>query len=88
MSKLSKILEQELRKHGLSRQGLARSAGLSDSIVTKIMNDNLKVSVDACARIAIALSLDPFYLLQARVDDEMKELQTKLSEGYEDVRKI
>jgi hypothetical protein len=46
------------------------------------------VSVDACARIAIALSLDPFYLLQARVDDEMKELQTKLSEGYEDVRKI
>jgi len=88
MSKLSKILEQELAKHKLSRQGLARSAGLSDSIVTKIMNDNLKVSVDACARIAIALSLDPFYLLQARVDDEMKELQAKLSEGYEDVRKI
>lgn len=88
MSKLSKILEQELAKHRLSRQGLARSAGLSDSIVTKIMNDNLKVSVDACARIAIALSIDPFYLLQARVDDEMKELGAKLSEGYEDVRKV
>ena len=52
------------------------------------MNDNLKASVDACARIAIALSLDPFYLLQARVDDEMKELREKLSEGYVDARRV
>lgn len=88
MSKVIKILEQELTNNRLSRQGLARAAGLSDSTVTKIMNDNLKASVDACARIAIALSLDAFYLLQARVDDEMKELQMRLNEGYEDVRKV
>ena len=65
MSKVIKILEEELTNNRLSRQGLARASGLSDSTVTKIMNDNLKASVDACARIAIALSLDPFYLLQA-----------------------
>lgn len=88
MSKVSKILEQEIEKHRLSRQGLARAAGLSDGIVTKIMNDNLKISVDVCARIAIALSIDPFYLLQARIDDEMKELAMRLNEGHEDVRKV
>jgi len=88
MSKVIKILEEELTNNRLSRQGLARASGLSDSTVTKIMNDNLKASVDACARIAIALSLDPFYLLQARVDDEMKELREKLSEGYVDARRV
>lgn len=88
MSKLSKILEQELSKRNLSRYALAKNTNLSESILSKIINDNLKISVDSCARIAIALSLDPFYLLQARVDDEMKELGNKLSEGYEDVRKV
>lgn len=88
MSKLSKILEQELLKRNVSRYVLAKNTNLSESILSKIINDNLKISVDSCARIAIALSLDPFYLLQARVDDEMKELGMKLSEGYEDVRKV
>lgn len=88
MSKLSKILEQELLKRNLSRYALAKNTNLSESNLSKIINDNLKISVDSCARIAIALSLDPFYLLQARVDDEMKELAMKLNEGYEDVRKV
>lgn len=62
--------------------------GVSDSIVTKIMNDNLKVSVDVCARVALALSIDPAVLLRVRFDDERKELEYKLKEGYNDVRKV
>ena len=88
MSKVIKILEQELTDNSLSRQGLARAAGLSDSTVTKIMNDNLKISVDTCARIAIALSLDPLELLKARVDDEIDELSAKINYAYNDARRV
>ena len=88
MSKVIKILEEELTNNRLSRQGLARASGLSDSTVTKIMNDNLKISVDTCARIAIALSLDPLELLKARVDDEIDELSAKINYAYNDARRV
>ena len=88
MSKVIKILEQELTDNSLSRQGLARASVLSDSTVTKIMNDNLKISVDTCARIAIALSLDPLELLKARVDDEIDELSAKINYAYNDARRV
>ncbi len=88
MSRVSQLLSKELAKHNLSRQALSRAAGVSDSIITKIMNDNLKMSVDICIRVALALSISVDDLFDARIDDEKDELEFKSKQSYDDVRKL
>ena len=88
MSRVSQLLNKELKKHNLSRQALSRAAGVSDSIVTKVMNDNVKLSVDNCIRIALALSISVDELFDARIDDERDELEFKSKQTYEDVSKL
>jgi transcriptional regulator with XRE-family HTH domain len=88
MSRVSQLLSKELKKYNLSRQALSRAAGVSDSIVTKVMNDNVKLSVDNCIRIALALSISIEGLFDARVADERDDLEFKSKQTYDDVTRL
>lgn len=88
MSRVSQLINKELNKRKLSKQALSRAAGLSDSVVTKIVNDNLKISVDICVRVGLALSISANDLFDARVADEQDELELKSKQAYDDVSRL
>ena len=88
MSRISILLENILNEHKISRWALANAAGASDSTITKIMNDNVIISVNLCIRIGIALSLPPIELLNARIEDEKDELNHKMTASKGEIEGI
>lgn len=88
MSRTSKLIEKTLSDNSLSRQALARAAVISDSIITKIINNHQKISVENCIRIGLALAISPMVLFNARVADEIDELEKKLDEDYSYIRQL
>ena len=55
MREFAKWLEEELNRRGWRPADLARSAGLPDATISRILNSNAKAGVDVCKAIAKAL---------------------------------
>lgn len=56
-------LTEELNRRGWSKSELARQAGLSPSIVSKMLLGDRNITADQCIKLAQALGLSPVLLL-------------------------
>jgi transcriptional regulator with XRE-family HTH domain len=55
---------QKIKESGWSYRELARQAGISQSLVSRILSGDMPASPDFCIKVARALDVSPVYVMQ------------------------
>lgn len=60
----SNWLANEIKQRGLSFREIARQAGVSHTLVSRILSGDMPVSADFCIKVASVLKVSPEFLLR------------------------